>query len=120
MVDESEITQVEKVPSETLPLDKTLNSVITKSRRKIKIARKIKGKTLLKRKIKGLERENTVHPRMNQIVIVRKIHHQRTQMSTMAHHQNFQRKKCPRMSIPHQGSLPSFQRKRTNENLASN
>ena len=33
-------------------------------------------------KIKGLERENTVHPRMNQIVIVRKIHHQRTQTLT--------------------------------------
>ena len=29
------------------------------------MARKIKGKTLLKRKTKGLERENTVHPRMN-------------------------------------------------------
>ena len=87
------------------------------------MARKIKCKkerSLLKRKIKGLERENTVHPRMNQIVIVRKIHHQRTDILTMAYHQNLQRKKCPRMSIPHQGSLPSLQRKRINRNLASN
>ena len=33
---------------------------------------------------------------------------------------DYQRKKCPRMSIPHQGSLPSLQRKRINGNLASN
>ena len=48
--------------------------------RKIKMARKIKCKkerSLLKRKIKGLERENTVHPRMKQIMIVTEIHHQR-------------------------------------------
>ena len=54
------------------------------------------------------------------LVIVRKIHHQRTQILTMDHlnlhlhlktHQNLQRKKCPRISIPHQGSLPSLQRK---------
>ena len=38
----------------------------------------------------------------------------------MACHQNLQRKKCPRMSIPHQGSLPSLQRKRINGNLANN
>ena len=46
------------------------------TRRKIKMAKKLKGKSLLKRKTKGLERENTVHPRMNQIVIVMKIDHQ--------------------------------------------
>ena len=90
------------------------------SRRSIKIARKIKGKTLLKRTSNGLERENKVYPRMNQIAIVRKIHHQRTQILTMADHQNLQRKKCSRMSIPHQGSLPSLQWKRINGNLASN
>ena len=84
------------------------------------MARKIKGKTLLKRKIKGLERENTVHHWMNQIVIKTEIHHQRTQILTMAHHQNLQRKKCPRISIPHQGSLPSLQRRRINGNLANN
>ena len=78
------------------------------SRQKITMTRKIKGKTLLKRKIKGLERENTVDPRMNQIVIVRKIHHQRPQILTIAYHQNLQKKKCPKMSIPHQGSLPSL------------
>ena len=55
------------------------------SRRKIKMARKIKGKTALKRKMKSLERENTVHPCMNQIVTVTKIHHQRTQILTMTH-----------------------------------
>ena len=55
------------------------------SRRKIKMARKIKGKTPLKRKMKSLERENTVHPCMNQIVTVTKIHHQRTQILTMTH-----------------------------------
>ena len=38
------------------------------TRRKIKMAKKIKGKSL--------ERENKVHPRMNQIVIVMKIDHQ--------------------------------------------
>ena len=53
------------------PLDKTLNSVITVSRRKIKLARKIKGKILLK---KGLERKNTVHPQINQMLIVITIH----------------------------------------------
>ena len=79
------------------------------SRQKIKIARKIKGKTLLKRKIKGLERENIVYPGMNQIVIVREIHQQRTQILTMAYHQNLQRKKCPMMSIPHQGCQLSLQ-----------
>ena len=89
------------------------------SKRKIKIARKAKGKTLLKRKIKGLERENTVQPWMNQIVIVRKIHHQRTHILTMTHNQTLQKKKCPRISIPHQGSLPSLQKKITNENLES-
>ena len=51
------------------------------------MSRKIKGKTLVKRKIKGLERENTVHRLMSQIVIVTKIHHQWTQILTMAHHQ---------------------------------
>ena len=55
------------------------------TRRKIKMAKKIKGKSLLKRKTKGLERENTVHPRMNQIVIVRKVYHQRNQILTTAH-----------------------------------
>ena len=110
MGDEHEITQVEKVPSETLPPDNTLkSSVMTMSRRSIKIARKIKSKTLLKRTAKGLERENKFHPRMNQIAIVRKIRHQRTQILTMADHQNLQRKKCSRMSIPHHGSLPSLQ-----------
>ena len=44
------------------------------------MARKIKGKTFLKRKIKGLERENTVHPGINQIVIKTKVHHQKTQI----------------------------------------
>ena len=48
------------------------------SRQKIKMARKMKGKILLKRKIKALERENTIRPWMNQILIVTKIHHQRT------------------------------------------
>ena len=39
------------------------------------MARKIKAKTLLKRKIKDVERENTVHPSwMNLIMIVTKIH----------------------------------------------
>ena len=90
------------------------------SKLKIRIARKIKGKTLLKRKIKRLEKENTVHPRMKQIVIVTKIHHQRTQILTMTHHQNLQKKKCPRIIIPHQGSLPSLQRSRINGNLESN
>ena len=33
------------------------------------MAKKMKGNTLLKRKITGLEKEKTVHPRMNQIVI---------------------------------------------------
>ena len=124
--------------------------------------RKITGKTLLKRKIKGLERKNTVHPRMNQIVIrggsrtaaTSKMEHfviiangwkpltiitkssildvaavldpplvivtkirQRTQILTMAYHQNLQRKKYPRMSIPHQDCLSSPQRKRINRNL---
>ena len=73
------------------------------------MVREIKRKTLLKRKIKGQERENTVHPQMNQIVIVTKIH-QRAQIC----------KKCLRMSIPHQGSLPSLQRKRINGDLANN
>ena len=41
------------------------------------MARKIKVKTLLKRKIEGLDRENKVHPQMNQIVIVTKIHYER-------------------------------------------
>ena len=83
MGDEPEITQVEKVPSETLPLDKTLKM----SRQRIEMARKIKGKTVLKGKVKGLGRENTVHPQMNQIVIVTNIH-QRIQILTMVHHQN--------------------------------
>ena len=72
------------------------------------MARKIKGKTLLKRKIEGLERENKVHLRMNQIVIVTKIHYERKQILTMVH-QNLQRKKCPKMGIPHEGSLSSLQ-----------
>ena len=83
MGDEPEITQVEKVPSETLPLDKTLKM----SRQRIEMARKVKGKTVLKRKVKGLGRENTVHPQMNLIVIVANIH-QRIQILTMVHHQN--------------------------------
>ena len=74
------------------------------------MARKTKSKTLLKRKVKGLGRENTVHPHINQIVIVTKIH-QRTQTLAMDHHQNLQRRRCPRMSIPHRGSLPSLQQK---------
>ena len=121
MGDDPEITQVGKVPSKTLSLDKTLNSKChNNAEAKNKDGQKIKGKTLLKIKIKGLERENTVHPRMNQVVIVRKIHHQRTHILTIAYHQNLQRKKYPKMSIPHQGSLPSLQRKRINRNLASN
>ena len=74
------------------------------------MARKIKGKTLLKRKIKGLERENTVNPRMNKIVIVMMIH-QRTQIFK-GRTQNLQRKKCPIMSTPYQCSLPSLWQKR--------
>ena len=84
--------------------------IVTMSRRKIKMVRKIKCKTLIKREIKGLDRENIVHPGMNQIVIV-KINHQRTHMLTLAHHQNNQRKKCPKMSMSHQSSLPSLQQK---------
>ena len=76
------------------------------SSQKIKMARK-KGKTLQKTKIKGLETENTVYPQMNEIVIVTKIH-QRSQILKIAHHQNLQRKKCSRMSVLHQGSLPSL------------
>ena len=34
------------------------------------------------------------------------------------YHQNLQRKEFPRMTIPHQGSLSSVQRKEINENLA--
>ena len=99
---------------------KQIANVISMSRRKIKTARKIKGKALLKRKKKDLERENIVHSWVNQIVIVRKTQHQRTQIWTMVHHQNLQRTKCPRMSIPRQGSLSCLQRKRINGNLASN
>ena len=84
------------------------------------MARKIKGKTLLKRKIRSLERENTVHPQMNQTVILTKIHHQRTHILTVAHYQDLQKKKCPTMIIRHQGSLPSLQRKVINGNLANN
>ena len=90
------------------------------SKQKIKMARKIKGKTLLKRKTKSLERENIVHPQINQTLILTKIHHQRTHILTVAHHQNLQKKKCPRMIIRHQGSLPSLQRKKINGNLANN
>ena len=117
MGDEPEINQVESVPSETLPLDKTLNS---KCHNNVEVKSKVKGKALIKGKMKGLERENTVHLRMKKIVIVTKSHHQRTQILAMAHHQNLQRKKCPRMSILHQGSLPSLQRKRIKENFANN
>ena len=121
MGDEPEITQVENVPSETLPLDKTLNSKCHDNVEvKNKDGQKNKRQHSPKKKKRGLERENTLHPRMNQIVIVTKIYHQRTQILTMTHHQNLQRKKCPRMSIPDQGSLPSLQRKIINGNLANN
>ena len=79
------------------------------------MTRKIKGKYLLERKIKeDLETENTIHPQMHQIVIVTKIHHQRTQILTMAQHENLQRKICPWMIIPHQASLTSLLQKRIN------
>ena len=76
------------------------------------MATNIKQKTLLKRKMKGLERESTVHSQF----MVTKIHHT-TQILMMAHQQNLQNKKYPRMNIPHQGFLPSLQRKNLNENL---
>ena len=101
MGDEHEITQVEKVPSETLPPDNTLKSKCHNNvEAKYKDSQKNKRQDSPKRTSNGLERENKVYPRMNQIAIVRKIHHQRTQILTMADHQNLQRKKCSRMSIP--------------------
>ena len=91
------------------------------SRQKIKLTRKIKGKYLLERKIKeDLETENTINSQMHQIVIVTKIHHQRTQILTMVQHQNFQRKICPWMIIPQQASLTSLLQKEINGNLAKN
>ena len=93
-------------------------SFLAISGRKINIARK-KGKTLLKGNLKVLEGENTVHHRMNQMVIVTKIH-QTIQILTMVHHKNLQWKKCFNMSIPPHDSLPSFQRKRTNGSFVNN
>ena len=55
-----ELRRLHQKPCHLIKLQ--IASVITMSRQKIKVARKIKSKTLLKRKIKGLERENTVHP----------------------------------------------------------
>ena len=52
-------------------------SVITMLKQKIKMARTIKG-------IEDLERRNTVHPQMNQIVIVTKIH-QKTHILSMTY-----------------------------------
>ena len=96
MWDEPETTQIEEVPSESLPLDEALNrkcdnNVETKN----KDGQKNKRQDSPKKKDKDLERENTVHPWMNQIVIVTKIH-QMTQILTIVHHQNLQRKMCPR------------------------
>ena len=89
MANEPEITQVEKISSETQLLDRTLNSKChNNNEAKNKDGQKNKRKESPKKNIKGLERENTVHPRMNQIVIVTKIHPQRTQILTVAHHQS--------------------------------
>ena len=51
MEDELETTQLKKVTSETLPSCRV---------RKLRVIRKAKGRALLKRKIKGLERDDTV------------------------------------------------------------
>ena len=88
-------------------------------RRKSKYEQKNKRRDSLKMKGKDLERENTFRGWMNQIVIVTKMHHQRIQILTMPHGHNLQRKKWPRMSLPHQDSLPSLQRKKINGNLAN-
>ena len=77
------------------------------------MTKKIKGKSLLERKIKeDLETENTIHPQMYQTVIVTKIHYQRTQILTMAQHEKLQRKICPWMIIPHQASRTSHRQKK--------
>ena len=55
------------------------------------MARKIKGKTLPKSKINGLEREDSIRHEMSQIVAVTEIH-QRTQILGKTH-QNLKRNK---------------------------
>ena len=91
MGDEPEITQVEKVPSEIPPLDKILNSKYHNNvGAKNKDDQKNKRQDSPKKKEKGFRKRKYTN-----------IHHQRTQILTMAHHQNPQREKCPRMNIPH-------------------
>lgn len=81
MGDEPETTQLEKVGSETKE----------QKNKGTKTARKIKGKTLPKSKINGLEREDSIRHEMSQIVAVTEIH-QRTQILGKTH-QYLKRKK---------------------------
>ena len=104
MGDEPETTQVEEVPSETPPLDSNgHNNVEAENKNEQKIKRqdspKKKDKRSSKRKYSSSSDESDSDSEKDIAIL------------TMAHQQNLQRKKCPRMSIPHQGSLPSLSEK---------
>ena len=62
------------------------------SRPKIKLARKKKDKGSRKRKYSFSSDESDNDSDED---------HRRTEILTKAHHQNLQRKKCPRISMPH-------------------
>ena len=117
--DEPEITQVEKVPSEILPLDKTLNSKCYKN-----VDAKNKDGQKNKRQdspiIKNKESRKSKYGSPLDESDSDSDEDSSSEYSDIDNHQNLQRKKCPRMSIPHQGSLQSLQRKIINGNLASN
>ena len=110
MENEPETSQLEKIVLETLTLDKNLNSKFHNNVEPgNKMVRIIKGHTLLERKIKGSEREDTGTHQMNQVMAEI---HQMTQIVRTTH-LNLKRKKYPRMNITHQ------QQKSIRENLKS-
>ena len=118
MGDEAEITQV---LSKALPLRKTLNSkchnnvqVKNKDGQKNKKqdSSKKKNKESRKRKYSSSSDESDSDCDEDSSSEGSDIDNGSTSESS--------RKKCLRMSIPHQGSLPSFQRKIINGSLANN
>ena len=121
MGNESAITQIKKVPSETLPLDKTLNSKYHRNieaknkdgqKNKRQDSPKKKNKGSRKRKYSSSSGESDSHSDEDSSSEDSDIDNGSSSESS--------KEEIPRMSIPRQGSLPSLQRKRINGNLANN
>ena len=120
MANESQITQVEKISSETQLLDRTLNSKChNNNEAKNKDGQKNKRKESPKKKNKGSrKRKYSSSSDESDSDSDEDSSSEDSDIDSGSSSESL-RKKYPRMCIPHQGSQPSLQRKRINGHLAN-